>query len=132
MKRNAQRAMPVIDFSIVSAVVSEAQEIAQLSADLQQAVGIRRVSLSQAVNEKLDSLLAFFLRVFPDDPHPALVRDLFSQHHPLTDSGLIRVEPAGIPLVVIRELITCHNLLVDPTRLQHWRRFSIRYNEAVN
>lgn len=123
---------PQFDLAIASTVAMEAQDIAQISADYQQASGYRKNVLLASMSDRIDALLDFFLHTFPYDVSPSETRDLFATHHPLTENGLGRLSPSAIPLVVIRELISVHGVIIDRDVLKNWTEFSRRYNQAVN
>lgn len=111
-------------------LASMAGEIAQLSADYQQSEGYRKQQMRATVTERLDSLLEVLLDT-KGVPTRTEVDEAFSQHHPLTEIRLKSLASDIVPLVVIRELISLHEVPVDRQHLSNWKSFSDRYRKCV-
>lgn len=115
----------------VEVVANEAQDIAHISADFRRASGHRKDSLRGTLTQRLDDLLFTMLDAFrgsvSEDDATALLRE----HHPLTETRLAKLPPAAVPLVVMRELVSVHQVPVDREHLQNWGMFRDRYQTAV-
>lgn len=112
----------------LSTVASEAQEIAQASADFRRARGFRRKSLETSILTRMDRLLETLLSHFRGRVSPEETERLIEHHHPLTHHGLARLPEAAVPLIVMRELISIHQSPIDRDRLSNWPLFAERYH----
>ncbi len=123
---------PVIESATLTSVADVAQDIARLSADLRTAQGYRKISLQRTINEMIDDMLSLFLARFSGTLSPAETRAIMAEHYPLTERSLGKLDPRAIPLVVMRELIAVHRVIIDRINLRHWSDFAKRWNHAVN
>jgi hypothetical protein len=115
----------------VEIIVQEAQDIAAISADYRQSTGQRQTSLLSIINEKMDELLETMMGAFSEPVNRDQMEQAVSQHHPLTESRLSKLEPGVVPLVVVRELLSVHLTPVKRTSLHNWSDFADRYRAFV-
>jgi hypothetical protein len=115
----------------IEAVATEAQDIAQISADFRRAQGHRKQSLRDTISAKFDALLSTMLNSFDGSVEPEEIKALFAEHHPLTYSRLSKLPVSTVPLVVVRELIAMHRTPIDRKKLQNWSLFAARYKRAI-
>lgn len=115
----------------IQTVATDAQEIAGLAADYQQSRGHRKETLKATLSQKLDKLLGFMMDTFHGTPSHEMVQDCLQNQHPLTEARLNTLDQRILPLVVLRELISFHDVPVDRRLLTNWNEFSERYRGAV-
>lgn len=115
----------------VDAVACEAQEIANLSADYQRAKGFRRTSLLEVLTQRIDDLLFTMLDAFHGSVAPEDASTILKEHHPLTEARLAKLPSEAVPLVVMRELISIHEVPLQRKKLANWGAFSERFQSAL-
>lgn len=128
---NTLRHRDVAAFATLSVVATEAQDIAQVSADYRRARGVRRQSLQETISKKVDDLLEMLLSGFGGTLSHAEAMPLIEEHRPLTPVALAKIPESAVPLVVMRELITVHQSPIDYRRLKHWSAFARRFQSAI-
>ena len=117
--------------SVLETVANGAQDIVHMSADYRQARGHRKQVLAKRVTEALDGLLSFLMTRFDGEVSKSEVGAMFEKHEPITESRLAALPRAMVPLVVVRELISVHEVEFNRRDLQNWNLFSSRYMRAV-
>lgn len=115
----------------VDVVAAEAQEIAHLSADYQRAKGFRRSSLLETLTQRIDDLLFTMLDAFTGSVAPEDASTILREHHPLTEARLAKLPEEAVPLVVMRELISIHEIPLQRSKLANWGAFSERFQSAL-
>jgi hypothetical protein len=115
----------------IATVATEAHDIAALAADYQQSRGHRKETLKTTLSAKLDGLLGFMMGTFHGVPSHQMVQDCLLTQHPLTEARLGTLDQRILPLVVVRELISFHDVPVDRRLLTNWNEFSERYRGSV-
>lgn len=115
----------------VEVIVHDAQEIATISADYLQSTAQRKSTLLSLINEKMDVLLMTMMDTFTQPVGREQMEAAVSEHHPLTEARLKKLEPGVVPLVVVRELLSVHRTPVRRMDLHNWSDFAERYKAFV-
>ncbi len=122
--------MTVNENSVADAIAG-AMYLSGLADQIARSAGDDRMELKDRMGTHLDVFVSRLLRDFPERANDDDIDQVFHRHYELSEDEIGSIPDPIVPLVIVRELVSRHKVIVDQKKVSHWVDFVEKYESAI-